>query len=188
MSSSFLPLTVYSTALTTIGRQKKERICRCDFIVVQKTTGAKQVHYSRGRQSDRMKPGLVAHFESTPGRKWMSIYGLSCWQLILWTWNSVTGERHEQWQLRLAGHANLHFTPKHMSRWGLLPFGCTSLFLFPQPDLPARLSRLTLSLARHPSVHLFVCHPPSISYQCTSLKLHLRTLIFSHPFGLLFLP
>lgn len=43
---------------------------------------------------------------------------------------SVCG-RHELWQLRLAGHANLHFTPEHMSRWGLFPLGGTGVFPFP---------------------------------------------------------
>lgn len=57
-----------------------------------------------------------------------------------------------------------------MSRWGLFPLGCTGLLPFPSPDLSACLSHLALSLTLRLSVHPFVCHPPSISSQSTSLK------------------
>lgn len=61
-------------------------------------------------------------------------------------WQVNVRVRHELWQLRLAGRANLHFTSEHMSGWGLYPLGCTGVFRFPWTDPPACLSHLALFL------------------------------------------
>ena len=105
---------------------------------------------------------------------------------------SVCG-RHGLWQLRLAGRANLHFTPKHMSRWGLFPLGCTGVFPLPLA-WPARPFVTSSALTHSPSVCSSVCLSSSINLPTVGFdkkkqkKPPLSSLIFSHPSGLLCLP
>lgn len=101
---------------------------------------------------------------------------------------SVCG-RHGLWQLRLAGHANLHFTPEHMSRWGLFPLGCTGVFPLPLA-WPARPFVTSSALTHSLSVCSSVCLSASINLPTVRFnqKTPPSSLIFSHPSRVLCLP
>lgn len=190
---SFLPLTTYCPQLETkhytkTSRQKHVRYC---MILQQYKEQQVPRRYSRGRWSNRWKSGPVARFESTPSRKWISIFDLSRWQLILRAWNSVTGERPwPSWtvtaQISRSRQSSFH------SR-AYVKMRPVSPGLYRPPSLPLAwpvCPFVTSSTLTHSSsVCSSVCLPSSINLLSVHFtKTPLSPLIFSHPSRLLFLP
>lgn len=88
--------------------------------------------------------------------------------------NGVTGERPPpSWavtaQISRSCQSSFH-SRAYVKTRPASPGLCRASFPSPRRDLSARLSHPALSLTPRPSDHPFVCHPPSISLQSTSLK------------------
>lgn len=83
--------------------------------------------------------------------------------------SGMTGERHEFGQLRLAGHANLHFTSEHMSRRGLFPLGCAGRRSPPLVCLFVTSGALIHSLFCL-IIHLSVILHPSLFHSASTQK------------------
>lgn len=125
-----------------IDNQKKAKICPVlyYFITIQ-TTIPNTVHaytfllYTA--EAGRVRDGSLGQWlglnspSAENESRSLTYPGGSLSSRLREAWQVSVHGRHELWQLRLAGHANLHFTPEHMSRWGLFPLGCTGVFPFP---------------------------------------------------------
>lgn len=133
----------------------------------------------------------VARFEFTPSRKWISIFDLSWWQLVLQAWNSVTGERPwPSWavtaQISRSCQSSFH------SR-AYVKIRPVSLGLYRHLSLlltwPACLFVTSSTLTHSQSVCSSVCLSSSINLLSVRFsKTTLSPLIFNHPLRLLCLP
>lgn len=115
-------------------------------------------------KAGRVTDGSLGHGVHLPAENesWsLTLPGGSSSSRLEADWRESVCGCHELWQLRLAGHANLHLTPEHMSGWGLFPLG---VFPFCYPDPSTCLSQIVLSFTLHLPAHPFFSHPSSFPF------------------------